>query len=321
MDAEPALWPRPLRPGGTIGICSPSGPSSRSSLDRAAAALQARGYRVVLGSHAADTSQSAPYLAGDDTARAADLNAFLADGSIDLILCGRGGYGAMRLLDNLDYAAARRDPKPLVGYSDITALSLALWARANVVSFSGIMATAGHGLGETTLDPWSEQSLWDAVGPARGPRTLCSPADEGAPWQVHRGGAHSKVVSGPLVPVCLTLLTSLVGTPFMPDLRGAILVIEDIHEELYAVDRALTQLCLAGLLDHLAAILIGSFNGTSEDEDAVLARNVPRLCCDLSPAFVVVVSGVAYGHIARRLTLPVGARARVDLAAQTFTFV
>jgi muramoyltetrapeptide carboxypeptidase len=143
------------------------------------------------------------------------------------------------------------------------------------------------------------------------------PADS-APWEVLR--SERVVIYGPVMPVCFSLLTSLWGTPYMPDLTGAILVIEDIHEELYAIDRCLTQLRLSGALDHLAAILVGSFNGTTEEEDEKLRLGVPRLCASLAPAQVAVASGVAYGHIPRRLTLPVGATASVDLQAGTFTF-
>lgn len=309
-------WPRPLPPGGTIGLCSPAGPSAPGTLDAARAALAARGYRVVVAPHAGDRHPDRAYLAGTDEARAADLNALLADDAVDLILCARGGYGSMRLLDRIDYAAARARPKPVVGYSDITALGLALAARAGVVSYSGIMATAGDGFGQETRDPFSEASLWAAVGERERPRVLASPP-EAPPWEIHRPGA-SATLTGPLYPVCLTLLVALLGTPYLPDLRGAILVIEDTREDLYRIDRHLTHLRLAGILDRLAAILIGSFNGTDEDE--TLRRELPGMVCALTPASVAVASGIAYGHIPRRLTLPMGGSAAVDLAAATFTF-
>lgn len=317
-------WPRPLPPGGTVGICSPAGPPDTARLDVAVRAVERSGYRVVVAPQARHRNDTFPYLAGTDEARLSDLNQLLADPGVDMILCARGGYGSMRLLDKIDYEAARADPKPVVGYSDITALSLALAARAGVISFSGIMATAGHGLGEDSLDSFSEASLWAAVGQQRrdGQTGLCllqSPPDA-APWNILRPppADNTSVVSGPVFPVCLSLLTALLGTPYLPDLRGAILVIEDVHEELYAVDRCLTQLRLAGLLDSLAALLVGSFNGT--DDEQSLRTGVPLLARDLTPPSVPVASGVAYGHIPRRLTLPVGAWADVNFAAGTFAF-
>ncbi|HVK02162.1 MAG TPA: LD-carboxypeptidase [Armatimonadaceae bacterium] len=326
MSSNPPLssarWPRLLRPGGTIGLVSTSGPSSDESIRRGVAALEGRGYRVAVGENAGRSGGDLyHYLAGDDEGRVADLNRFLNDSDVDLILCARGGYGAARLLDRIDYAAARRDPKPIVGYSDVTALSLAMAARADLVTFSGIMATAGHGFGEETLDPYSEASFWNAVGDGGFPRVFAPPADA-APWTVHRpapGGAPS--VSGPVIPVCLSLLASLVGTPYVPDLTGAVLVIEDVHEEMYAVDRFLTQLRLAGALENLSAILVGSFNGNDKPgEDERLLTGVPDLCLGLAPAHVAVASGIAYGHIPRRMTLPVGARGEVDLGTGTFSF-
>ena len=317
MGAPTTLrWPTPLPPGGTIGVCSPAGPVDTALLDAGIPKLRARGYRVLEAPHARDRHPGRDYLAGTDDARLDDLHTLFLDPDVDLILCARGGYGTMRFLDRLDYDAIRARPKPLVGYSDITALQLALARRAGLISFSGIMATAGYGFGQDTLDPWSEASFWAAVGDAGETPVAGRPEDDG-PWDVLRAPA-SGVVSGPLYPVCLTLLTSLLGTPYVPDLRGAILVIEDIYEAADRIDRCLTQLRLAGILDGLSALFVGSFNGTGEDD--ALRRDVPALACDLTPPHVAVAAGIAYGHIPRRLTLPVGAWSEVDLARGTFGF-
>lgn len=318
---KPAVWPRLLQKGGTIGICSPAGPSPPPMFDDAADVLRSRGCEVVLSRNAAyqNDGPERTYLAGSDEARADDLNRFFTDPNIDLILCARGGYGSAKLLDKLDFAALSRDPKPIVGYSDITALSLGMLAQTGIVSFSGIMATSGDAFGQTTLDSESEASFWQAVGDDAQsgffPRVMANPTGC-PPWRVWRT-AQSKG-AGPLVPVCLSLLISLLGTPYVPDLTGAILLIEDVHEYLYAVDRALTQLRLAGILDNLAALLIGSFNGTPE-QDALLPDAVPRLVLDMTPSHVPVASGVAYGHIARRLTLPVGAWSTADFSQSAIT--
>lgn len=320
---RPFLLPRPLQPGGTIGLVSPAGPSSLAGIELAVQALTRRGYRVIVGKHAGYNAEADgyPYLAGIDTNRAEDLNGFLLDPEIDLILCARGGYGSARLLDKLaSPEEIRQHPKPVVGYSDITALSLFLAAQAGIASFSGIMATAGHGLGEDTLDPFSEASFWQAVG-ATGFQSMYLSPEDSAPWIVHRSPMDGgNIVTGAVFPVCLSLLTSLVGTPYVPNMDGGILVIEDVHEELYSVDRMLLQLHYAGILEKLSAVLIGSFNGTDAEEDARLAVGVPRLVLENTPDSVVVASGIAYGHIARRLTLPVGAVGTADLQKSTFSF-
>ncbi|WP_309711556.1 LD-carboxypeptidase [Armatimonas sp.] len=200
-------------------------------------------------------------------------------------------------------------PKALVGYSDITALNLALAAHG-IISYSGIMATSGDGFGEDTLDPFSEANFFQAV--QQKDLDFVQPAD--APLTVHRGGAS---VSGRLVPVCLSLLESLVSTRYVPDLTGALLLIEDVTEELYAVDRTLTQLRLNGTLAKLSGVLIGSFNGWKDERDEILAKHVPRLVLEMTPESVAVVSGFVYGHIPRRFTLPVGAQVSVDFASGT----
>lgn len=308
------LWPRPLPLGGTIGICSPAGPSDPGAIPKAVAALERRGFRVVVAPHAQAHHPRYAYLAGSVQQRVSDLNGLLQDPSIDLILAARGGYGSAQLLAQIDYEALRKDPKPVVGYSDITALNLAFAAQAEVVSFSGIMATAGDGFGEETLDPFSEQSFFYAVQSTGEPLVFQQPAE--APLRLHQGNA---TVSGRLIPVCLTLLESLASTRYVPDLTGAILVIEDVTEELYAVDRALTQLRLSGVLSRVSAVLIGSFNGWNDDRDEQLRTSLPPLVCEMVPEHVTVASGLLYGHVARRFTLPVGAHATADLEAGCLT--
>jgi muramoyltetrapeptide carboxypeptidase len=306
-------WPRPLRPGGTIGICSPAGPTKNpATMENGVAALEKRGYRVIVAPNALKTNSRRDYLAGTDDERLADLNLLLRSPDVDAILCARGGYGCARLLDSIDYEAIRRDPKPLTGYSDITALSLAISAQTGVITYSGIMVTAGDGFGQETLDPFSADSFWDVVS-STPPFTMKTPPDT-APWTIHRGPQR---LTGPLFPVCLSLLTSLYRTPYCPDLTGAILLIEDVHEELYAVDRCLTQLRLGGVLEKLSGLLIGSFNGT-EGQEELLRTEVPQLALEMTPPHVAVASGIPYGHIARRYTLPVGGETMVDLSAGTF---
>lgn len=305
------LWPRPLPEGGTIGICSPAGPSKREQLDKAVAHLEARGYRVIVAPNTLNRQTVRDYLAGTVEERLSDLNGLIHDARVDLILSARGGYGCAQLLDGIDWATLRTRQLGIVGYSDVTALSLGAASQAGMISYSGIMATAGDGFGEESLAPWSAQSFFEAVGGYNELRRHESDLE----WTVHRGPGK---ISGPLFPVCLTLVETLLGTPYMPDLTGAILLIEDVEERLYAIDRSLTQLRLAGILDKLAGLLIGSFNGVSPEHDAVLAEEVPRLALEFTPESVAVASGVAYGHIPHRFTLPVGAPVSVDLSQGTF---
>jgi muramoyltetrapeptide carboxypeptidase len=285
-------------------------------LDRAVAKLEARGYKVVVTPHALAQDPDRVYLAGSEADRLADLNALINNPDIDLIMPLRGGYGAAKLLDKLDYEALKKEPKPLVGYSDITALSLGIAAQTGIVTFSGIMATGGDNFSEDSLDLYSEASLWQSVTEGIFPRHLARPVGS-EPWKIWRG---AEPVQGPVFPVCLSLLSTLLGTPYVPDMTGGILVIEDVSEELYSVDRMLTQLRLAGILDRVSAVLIGSFNGVPEQEE-LLQEQVPRLVLEMTPNSVAVASGVAYGHIACRLTLPHGATATVNLQEGVFSYL
>jgi muramoyltetrapeptide carboxypeptidase len=307
------LWPHPLPAGGTIGICSPAGPSPQERLERAVRYLETQGYRVVVAPNTLKRQEIRDYLAGTVEERLADLNGLIHNERIDLILAARGGYGCAQLLDGIDWAALRERRLGIVGYSDVTALSLGAAAKAGMISYSGIMATAGDAFGEDTLDPWSARSFFEAVS---GQSVLARPTSDPT-WTVHRGPS---TLTGRLVPVCLTLVETLLGTPYMPDLTGAVLLIEDVEERLYAIDRSLTQLRLAGILDQLSGLLLGSFNGVSPEHDALLAAEVPKLALELTPPEVAVVSGVAYGHIPHRFTLPVGASVEIDSAAGIFRF-
>jgi muramoyltetrapeptide carboxypeptidase len=315
----PLIWPRSLKSansGGTVGLCSPSGPCPSGTVQRAVTALEARGRRVIVAPHTEGRCEELNYLAGTDAQRAEGVNYLLRHPEVDAILCTRGGYGAGRILDRLDYAALRNAPRPFIGYSDITALSLAFAAQSGVISFSGIMATGKTDIGGESPDPYSEESLWFIIGEGDFPRTLASPED--SVWTIHRRGEGVSRISGHLYPVCLSLLISLLGTPYMPDLTGAALVIEDVGESLYRIDRMLTQLRLSGVLNRVSAVLVGTFNGTNEDN--TIQESLPQMVMDMTPQSVTVVSGVAYGHIARRFTLPVGAMADINILEGTFTF-
>jgi muramoyltetrapeptide carboxypeptidase len=282
-------------------------------LDHAVAYLKERGYTVVVAPNTLARQRTRDYLAGTIDERLSDLNGLIHHEQIDLILAARGGYGCAQLLDEIDWATLRERRLGIAGYSDVTALSLGAASQAGMISYSAIMATAGDGFGEDTLDPWSAESFFDTVG---GAAVLARPEAD-PPWTLHRGPTH---LSGRLYPLCFTLLETLLGTPYIPDFTGAILLLEDVEEQLYSVDRNLTQLRLAGVLDRIGGLMLGSFNGVSSEQDALLHTEVPRIALELTPEHVPVVSNVAYGHTPHRFSLPVGAPATIDVETGTFTF-
>ena len=297
------LKPKKLRPGQLIGLIAPAGPIlPRDRIQRAVTYLEQQGYPVVLGRHVEDQHG---YFAGQDEARLNDLNAMLRNPQVRMIMALRGGYGCMRLLGSVDYRSVRRDPKILVGFSDLTALQMALYCRTKLVTFAGPMAAVEFSV---PPDPLTEEHFWKAVTTTRRLGKIPTPEI------VHCCG--SKAVEGVLLGGNLTTLASLVGTPFLPKFKEAILVLEEIDERPYRIDRMLSQLRLAGVLKALRGLVLGQFT-QCENTDATR----PSLSCEevlqeFSTALAVpTLTGLLHGHVARKMTLPWGVKARLRTAS------
>ena len=288
-----------LPAGGVIGLIAPAGPA-QLDLDSATQWMHARGYqlRVFPG-----VWEKNGYLAGSDAARAGDLHAAFADDSIDAIFCLRGGYGSPRLLDSIDFELLRRHPKPFVGYSDITALHLAITRYAGFVTFHGPMLNADL-LGNKQSP--TESSLLRMLS-GQQPRLLSHP-DEYPLSTVAPGCASGRLLGGNLSLICATI-----GSPFELDDQDAILFIEDVNEPLYRVDRLLTHLRLAGKLNRLRGVLVGDFAGVD------LSALVQLLRQELGPLGIPVLAGWRSGHCDPNLTLPLGACVRLDADRQQLT--
>ncbi len=299
MTPHPLLKPSVLKPGDQIALVAPSGSSPPAALKDSITYLQQFGYLVKPGSHLFESYQ---YLAGHDAERAADLMEAFSDTRTRAIFCARGGYGCSRLLDRLDYDEIARNPKILLGYSDTTALHLALYARLGLVGFTGALATLDLLPGQRAS--FTQRSLW---------RTLTSSVPLGAfsprSMQVLAPGR----ACGRLLGGCLSLLCSLLGTRFLPDLEGAILLLEDIGESPYQIDRMLNQLRLAGILSQVSGIILGQFKdcftGSRKACSLTLAQIVKDLARNLG---IPIVAGFPYGHFKRRYVLPLGVSAVLD---------
>lgn len=290
-------WPPSLAAGARVALVAPAGPlRGDAELERAAANARALGWLPVPGAHVLARTG---YFAGSDAERLEDLNRAIRDPDIDGIWCVRGGYGAMRLLDGIDYDVLRRRPKALLGYSDITALHAAIGVRCDLVSFHAPT-------GRAELTPFSRDSLVRAVvrqedscGPAPAARTLVT------------GRATGRLAGGNLA-----LLAALAGTPYAPSLDGAIVVLEDIGEAVYRLDRMLVQLRLAGALARCAGLVFGQFTDCPPESDDG-ARTLDELCDEVARTLgVPCLSGVPVGHIADQWTLPLGAMAELDAGAR-----
>jgi muramoyltetrapeptide carboxypeptidase len=305
MLPKPTLPPR-LQPGATIALVAPSGPLlERDDLTRAAELCRAMGYRPRLAPHAGDAYG---YLAGRDADRLADLNAALTDPDVDAVWCIRGGDGMNRIIDGVDFDGFARRPRPVIGFSDITVLLLALWHRTGVATFHGPIARAPM----PNFQRWHFDRVLTSVAP---PGTLGKPSPAGDTLVPTAGRIVTLVggsARGRLVGGNLTLFQALLGTPFAPDMDGAILILEDVSEDVYRIDRMLAHLRLAGVLDRLAGVAIGRFTDLSRSTSSGALGLDEVLHTYFGSRGIPVAFGFPFGHIDDQWTLPIGVLAELD---------
>ncbi len=264
--------------------------------------LRNRGFQVKLGQHINDVNG---YLAGRDADRLSDLNEMFYDEDVAAIFCTRGGYGTPRILEQIDYSAIQRRPKILVGYSDITALQLAIFKQTGLVTFSGPMVAVEMAKG---IDPFTESNFWKMLTGPQARLQMRVPADSN--FCLKPGNAKGRLLGG-----CLSLICSLLGTQFLPDFHGAILFLEDVGEEPYRIDRMFNQLRLAGVLNDVNGIVFGQFPDCVPKSDApsmALPEVISELTAELN---VPVIVDFPYGHVDAKYTLPIGVEAMLDADA------
>lgn len=287
-----------LQPGDAIALVSPGSMADPAEIAEGRAVLEAQGFRAVPG---ANLDKELGYLAGTDEQRLDDLHAAYSDPQVRAVLCVRGGDGSTRLLDRLDYELIAANPKPLIGYSDITVLHAAILARCDLVGLHGPMLAADL----ATTNEASLAGLMTALTSTEPLGELHNPS--GTTLEVMRPG----VAEGRLVGGNLSLLQTLIGTPYMYDMAGSILVIEDVDEPIYRIDRVLTQLTSAGLLQQCAGVVIGDFLDYRGTKPVTLTLEQVWEH-HFGTLEIPVVSGLECGHDYNKLTLPLGARVRLD---------
>ena len=298
-----------LRAGATLGFIGPSGAvRTADAIERAVIETERMGFRVKLGE---SCGQVYGYLSGTDEVRARDVNNMFLDDEVDAIFCLKGGYGTMRMLDLLDYEAIKAHPKIFVGYSDITAMHIAMLQKSDLVTFHGPMPVSCWADGP--MDDFTRDSLMNTLMNNDPIGEIANPA----------GYAKKTVVSGAcegmLVGGNLSLIVGLLGTPYELDTKGRILFIEDVGEKTYSLDRMLTHLRLAGKFDDCAGIVLGDFKNC-EMEYPGYSFSLEEIVRDVVvPAGKPVFSGLQSGHCTPKITLPFGIRCRMDADACTLT--
>lgn len=289
-----------LESGARVALIAPAGPLQKpDELPRAQENARTLGWEPIVGAHA---TERLGYLAGHDRDRLNDLNRALRDPKIAGIWCLRGGYGLMRILESVDYEALSRMPKVIIGYSDVTALHAAVQQRCRLVTFHGPTA-------RETLTDFSRDSFQRAVS-----RHVDSCGTAPLAREINAGTAEGRLVGGNL-----SVLSSLAGTPFAPDLTDSILILEDVNEPVYRIDRMLQHLKLTGTLSGCRAIAFGDCTHCPEDAGGG-GRPLDEVLGELAHSLgIPCLAGIPVGHIPDQWTIPLGALATLDTGARSLT--
>jgi muramoyltetrapeptide carboxypeptidase len=305
------IKPKRLAAGDTVGLVLPaSAVFEHDDVALAREQLEAIGFKVAIGAHAYDRHG---YFAGRDRDRADDINRMFADDRIAGIVCYTGGWGSPRILPYLDYALIARKPKVLIGYSDVTALLNAIHQRTGLVTFHGPV-------GSSLFEPYTLDHFRRVVMTPE-PAGLLAPPPKKASELVDRSNRILKLAPGKatarLAGGNLTMIASVMGTPYEVETDGAILFAEDIREDIYRIDRMLSQLALSGRLDRIAGFAFGRCTDCSTRPSAFSLEDVLR--DQFSSRRTPAISGLSFGHIEMKMTLPIGVTATLDGTAGTLS--
>ncbi|UVW28689.1 LD-carboxypeptidase [Massilia sp. H6] len=309
------IKPPRLRSGDLVGLVAPGGYTTERAIEKAVGNIEALGLRVKVGTYLRAVHGN---YAGSVQQRLADLHAMFADPEVKMIWPIRGGSGCISLLAGLDYGLIRRNPKILLGYSDITALHLAIYSKVGLVSFHGPLAAS-------TLSEYSRTHMMAVLTDPQ-PAYTISMAQENArralvaPHYAIRT-VTAGVATGALMGGNLSMVAALAGTPYAADFRDSLLFLEEIDEAPYRIDRWMTQLDLSVGLARAAGVMVGICENCAPEPGERSLTLDDTLGLHLKPLVIPAVSGYSIGHIRHQFTLPMGIQARLDTTAQTVTLL
>lgn len=294
-----------IKSGSKIGVLSPAWIPVSERFYNGCKYFEEKNISLKIGNSVKDQYK---YFAGTDEKRAGDLHEMYLDPQVEAIICTRGGWGTLRFVNQLDYELIRANPKPLIGYSDITTIQNAIWHKSGVPSLSGPMLAVEFGKG---ISEFSEKHFWGYL-------------NNSAPdYKVDLNQINSIVLnngrsSGTLLGGCLSLVSHLLGTPYCPDFDGAILFLEDVGEEPYKIDRYFAHLKQAGVFDKINGLILGEFLDCTTDN--VLSFSVDELIEEyFSVLNIPVIYNFPYGHGANKITMPIGANCVIDTKLNSLT--
>jgi muramoyltetrapeptide carboxypeptidase len=297
-----SIKPSKLHSGDTIGVISPSSaPNDLSRVDKGVAYLERLGYRVEVGKN---VGKKWGYLAGSDEERLDDLHAMFKNKDVKAIICLRGGYGSPRIIDKIDYKLIKKNPKIFVGYSDITAIQLAIYKKTGLVTFAGPMLAVDLW---NDINRYSEEFFWRLLTSTKKLGRLEFP-NEAKLGKITKGKMEGKILGGNL-----TLITAIMGSALLPSFSDSVLLLEDVDENPYRLDRMLNQLRLAGVFEQAKGVLLGAFtdceNKDPEDPSLTVAEVFNSYFSQLK---IPVVSNFQHGHIKEKITVPYGIEIKVN---------
>jgi len=295
-----------ILPGSTLGIISPAFIPDSQRMRTGIAYLKNKGIKIRYGSH---LRKHYGYFAGTDEERLSDLHAMFSDEKVDGIICARGGWGNLRLIDKIDYQLISANPKPIIGYSDITTLQLAIWKKTGIPSISGPMVAVEMGKG---IEAFTEEHFW---GQLQNPQSHYVFKFSTCDTVIMNDGKSQGILLGG----CLSLVASLLGTPYCPDFSGAILFIEDIGEKPYKIDRYLAHLYQAGVFNMISGIIFGDFLDCEPEEGEVSFALTEILEQYFTKARYPVIRQFPYGHGAIKFTMPIGVKCHLDTDKDTIS--
>lgn len=308
LDEKNFVLPKGLREGATVAVTAPASGINPGDATKNIALLKSFGLNVIVGQAIYKRNG---YLSAPDEDRAAEFMEFVERKDIDCIMCARGGYGVMRILPMLDFETIRKNPKIIIGYSDITALLIAITTTAGIVTYHGPVASS-------EFDDFTTEQF---------KKTLFSPTqvisknitNHESSITITKGKAKGRLVGGNL-----SMIVSTLGTPYEIDTRGAILFIEEVEEEPYKIDRMLTQLWLAGKLQTCAGFAIGQFKNCETKNRTTLTTLKTSLKQVLEARIgtlgVPAVYGLPFGHVRSKMTLPLGILAELDADEKVLSY-
>ena len=292
------IKPPALKLGDSIAITSPAGAVwDPQQIEAFSAILKGFGFKVI---HGKTLNEKFGYFAGTDELRAGELNSLFADKTIKGIFCMKGGWGCARLLDKLDFELIEKNPKVLIGFSDITTLLMAITAKTGLVTFHGPVGNSGWN--SWTSNVFKQVAMSSQIAPV-----FLNPSSEEPVVTINSGKASGELIGGNL-----TVITSLMGTHYLPDWKNKILFLEEVKEEPYSIDRMLTQLKLCGVLDSISGFVFGKCAKCLAEEPQKAFTFHEVIMQHIKPLGIPAFYGAMIGHIEHKLTLPLGIQATID---------